>query len=359
MTRSTLSATLPQMKVVSMGLRVGLTYNLKTDCPPEMRTSEDAGAEYESQETVEDIAQALEELGHQVILLPYNEMLPRQLAEVRVDIVFNIAEGWFGRNRESLVPALLEFYNVPYTGSDPLTLGLTLDKALCKQVVNAAGVPTADGIVVTNPVDDRLAQLEYPVFIKPNAEGSSKGVRSWSKADDPLELREKLTWVLETYRQPVLVEEFLPGREFTVALIGNGTPRVLPVMEVLPGDQCPQDAGFIYSFEVKSGNLERFSCPAAVDSQLLEKIQEMALQVFTAVGCRDIGRIDIRLDREGNPRFLEINPLPGLSRVSLLPLQAQAAGMSFAELIEAILSAAISRYSHLNSGFFLKEAAFS
>ncbi len=342
-----------------MGLRVGLTYNLKADCPPEMQTIEDAGAEYESEETVAGIATALEQLGHEVILLPYNRLLPRRLAEVHVDIVFNIAEGWVGRNRESLVPALLEFYNIPYTGSDPLTLGLTLDKALCKQVVSAAGVPTPKGVVVTNPADSRLDELEYPVFIKPNAEGSSKGIRSWSRAHNPVELREKLAWVLEHYRQPVLIEEFLPGREFTVALIGNENPRILPVMEILPGDQCLQDTAFVYSFEVKSGNLERFSCPAAVDPPLLAQIQQIALQVFTAVECRDVARIDIRLDGAGNPKFLEINPLPGLSRVSLLPLEAHAAGMSFAQLVGAILSAAVSRYPHLNDRIFLKEAALS
>lgn len=340
-----------------MGLEIGLTYNLKSDCPREMQSNEDASAEYESQETVEGIIAALEQLGHEVTPLPYNSSLPRKLEDLRPDLVFNIAEGWSGRNRESLVPALLEFYNLPYTGSDPLTLGLTLDKCLCKQVANAAGIPTAKGVLVHNPDDHRLRQLEYPVFIKPNAEGSSKGIRNWSRVNGPSELREKLTWLLNNYQQPALVEEFLPGREFTIALIGNNNPCLLPVMEILPGDRCPQDSHFVYSFETKSGNLERFSCPAIIEAPLLDEIKQMALQVFRALECRDMARVDIRLDREGNPRFLEVNPLPGLSAVSLLTLQAQAAGMSFTALIEAILSAAIERYPFLKNKAYLKEAA--
>lgn len=341
-----------------MGLQVGLTYNLKSACPEDMRSNEDASAEYESEETVDSIMMALEQLGHRVIPLPYNPALPQRLVHFRPDIVFNIAEGWSGRNRESLVPALLEFYDIPYTGSDPLSLGLALDKSLCKTIVDASGVATAKGLVVHTPDDRQLEQLQYPVFIKPNAEGSSKGIRNSSRVDNPVELRERLAWLLSNYQQPALVEEFLPGREFTVALIGNDSPRLLPVMEILPGEQCPQNSHFVYSFETKSGNLERFSCPAAVEPGLLYQIQEMVLQVFGALQCRDVARVDLRLDREGTPRFLEINPLPGLSAVSLLTLQAQAVEMSFAQLIEAILSAAIERYPHLRSKANLKEAAF-
>lgn len=340
-----------------MGIEIGLTYNLKSDCPQEMQSNEDASAEYESQETVEGIMAALEQLGHQVTPLPYNSSLPRKLEDLRPDLVFNIAEGWSGRNRESLIPALLEFYNLPYTGSDPLTLGLTLDKSLCKQVANAAGIPTAQGILVKNPNDKQLEQLQYPVFIKPNAEGSSKGIRNWSRVNESDELREKLTWLLNNYHQPALVEEFLPGREFTIALIGNDNPCILPVMEILPGDECPKGSHFVYSFETKNGNLERFSCPAIVEPHLLDEIKQMALQVFKALECRDMARVDIRLDRQGAPRFLEVNPLPGLSAVSLLTLQAQAAGMSFTELIETILLAAIERYPYLKDKAYLKEAA--
>jgi D-alanine--D-alanine ligase len=340
-----------------MGLHIGLIYNLKSDYPREMWSNEDASAEYESQETVEGILAALRELDHQVIPLPYNPGLPRKLECLQPDLVFNIAEGWSGRNRESLVPALLEFYNIPYTGSDPLTLGLTLDKFLCKQVANAAGILTAKGIVVGSPHDRQLEQLQYPVFIKPNAEGSSKGIRNWSRVDEPGELQEKLTWLLDNYQQPTLIEEFLPGREFTVALIGNNNPHILPVMEILPGENCPQDSHFVYSFETKSGNLERFSCPAVVEPQLLQEIQQIALKVFTVLQCRDVARVDIRLDGQGAPIFLEVNPLPGLSAVSLLTLQAQAAEMSFTELINAILSAAVERYPRLKSKTYLKEAA--
>lgn len=340
-----------------MGLRIGLTYNLKSDCPKEMRFNEDASAEYESEETVDGIKTALEQLGHNVVTLPYNLSLPVQLANHQLDIVFNIAEGWSGRNRESLIPALLEFYGIPYTGSDPLTLGLTLDKSLCKIAAAAAGIAVAKGVTITSAGDPRLAEIKYPVFIKPNAEGSSKGIRNWSRISGYAELTEKLDWLLTNYQQPALVEEFLPGREFTVAIIGNQNPRILPVMEILPGEECPQDGEFVYSFETKNGNLERFSCPAEVEPILREKIQAMALHIFDALQCRDVARIDIRLDGEGNPRFLEVNPLPGLSKVSLLTLQAQAAGLDFVSLIDAILQAALERYRYLKSEYHLKEAA--
>lgn len=340
-----------------MGLRVGLTYNLKADYPQGMHFGEDASAEYESEETVEGIITALRQLGHEVIGLPYNTEVLDQLRCYRPDLVFNIAEGWSGRNRESLVPAVLEFLEIPYTGSDPLTLGLALDKSLCKKVVEAAGVATPRGITVTTPWDPRLDEMHYPVFIKPNAEGSSKGIRNWSRIDNAIELKQKLDWLLDNYQQPALVEEFLPGREFTVAIIGNAHPQVLPVMEILPGEECPKDGQFVYSFETKSGNLERFSCPAVMETELLEQISEMALRVYKALECRDMARIDIRLDDQGKPRFLEVNPLPGLSRVSLLTLQAQVAGLSFADLIDAICAAAIERYPYLKNPDYLKEAA--
>ncbi|NMB25263.1 MAG: D-alanine--D-alanine ligase [Firmicutes bacterium] len=340
-----------------MGLRVGLTYNLKTDYPQGIHFGEDASAEYESEETVGGIITALEQLGHEVIALPYNRELLDKLRCHQLDLVFNIAEGWLGRNRESLVPAILEFLDIPYTGSDPLTLGLALDKSLCKEVVGATGVAITRGIKVTTSGDPRLDGVHYPVFIKPNAEGSSKGIRNWSRIENAIELKEKMDWLLTNYQQPVLVEEFLPGREFTVAVIGNTDPKTLPIMEVLPGEECPKNTHFIYSFETKNGNLERFSCPAVIESRLLKEISEMALQVYKTLQCRDVARIDIRLDGQGNPRFLEVNPLPGLSAVSLLTLQAEAAGMSFIDLIDAICSAAIERYPHLKKRDYLKEAA--
>mgnify|MGYP003769750115 FL=1 len=338
-------------------MKIGLTYNLKSDCPSKIQSNEDASAEFESAETVEDIVLALTSLGHTVISLPYNPALPKILSEVNVDIVFNIAEGWWGRNREALVPALLEFYEIPYTGSDPLTLGLCLDKALCKKIAEDAGIAAAWGITADGFNSIRADELKYPVFVKPNAEGSSKGIRSWSLVCDRNELEISLEWVLRNYGQCALIEEFLPGREFTIAVIGNKTPTTLPIMEILPGEKCAKTNGFIYSFETKSSNLEQLLCPAPIDEYLQNRLLDMALRVFQALNCRDVARIDFRLDRSGNPRFLEVNPLPGLSRVSLLTLQAQAAGMTFDDLLAAILSAALERYPELSMGNHAKEAA--
>jgi len=342
-----------------MGLKVGLTYNLKNSCPRDLDSPDDADAEYESEQTVGGILTALEACGHKVVPLPYSPELPTRLLSEKPDIVFNIAEGWTGRNREALVPAMLEFFNIPYTGSDPLTLGLALDKALCKTVVSASNIPTAKWIEIERIEEWKKIDLSYPLFVKPNAEGSSKGIRNWSRVNTPAELSAKLAWVVNKYHQSALVEEFLPGREFTVGIIGNENPTVLPIIEVLPGDLCPKGEEFVYSFETKSGNLERFVCPAVVEPELEGRIKEVALHAHKALKCRDVSRVDIRLDRNGIPNFIEINPLPGLSQVSLLPLQARAAGMSFTDLVQSILQAALERYQTVGQVHYVqyKEAA--
>lgn len=327
---------------------MGLTYNLKQDCP--RSEAEDAAAECEEKETVESIVQALRSGGHTVKEFPYGSGLLRQLEEERPDIVFNVAEGWSGRNREALVPAILEFLGIPYTGSDPLTLGLALDKVAAKRIVLAGGVPTPRFFEVTSLED--LAALEraglcYPLFAKPAWEGSSKGVRGRSLLETPAALKAQVEWLLRTYRQPVLVEEFLPGREFSVGLLGNGELTVFPIIEVLPGEELAQELGgrnFVYSYEVKSGNRERFCCPAPLTEKEKEEVIAVAVRSYRLLGCRDLARIDLRCDAAGKPHFLEANPLPGLSKVSLFPLQVMAAGLSFEELINAILEVALERY---------------
>lgn len=354
----------------SGGLIVGLAYNLKRHCPDAGGMVEDAAAEYESEETVAGIAGAIEDLGHQVVHLPYRPSFPQDVLKARPDIVFNIAEGWQGRNREALIPAILEFYHIPYTGSDPLTLAATLDKAVAKMMVAAAGIRTPAFLKVESPVQCQKAHVRYPVFVKPCCEGSSKGIRFSSLARNRRELLEKVAWVTHTYGQAALVEEFLPGREFTVGIIGNEELTVLPIMEVVPGpelatggeqlftggeEDSASGAGesalastgagteFIYSYEVKSGNLERFLCPAPLEPGLEAAIRHLAVRAYRVLECRDLARVDIRLDKTGRPNFLEVNPLPGLSAVSLFPLQARAAGMSFRDLVGGILDASLRR----------------
>ncbi len=324
-----------------MPLHVGLTFNLKIDSPL-MDKPEDWVAEHEETTTVDLIAAALTHLGHDVSLLPFDERFIDRLAARRPNIVFNIAEGWSGRNRESLVPAILEFMGIPYTGSDPLCLGLCLDKALCKCVVGAAGLPVLPSWVVETPQEAERLELPLPAFVKPNTEGSSKGIRGNSYVVCREELLQRIHWVTQVYRQPALVEPFLSGREFTIGLLGN-PPVALPVLEVIPARAELLTEAFVYSFETKSRNLEKLLCPAPIDEREERRLQEMALAAHRAAGCRDVSRVDIRMDQTGHPFFLEINPLPGLSSCSLLPVQAAAAGISYESLVDAILMSACHR----------------
>lgn len=325
--------------------KVGLAFNLKQDCPQSGET-EDAAAEYESPETVETITHALEKAGYHVVPLPFRDDLFSCLQREKPQIVFNIAEGWTGRNRESLLPAIFDFMGIPYTGSDPLTLGLALDKGLTKTVAAAAGVATPRFRVAWGVGDLENLDLDFPLFVKPAYEGSSKGIRDSSRVDTPEDLTRLVSWITGTYRQPALVEEFLPGREFTVGILGNSDLKVLPIMEVRPGAELADSLGnkdFVYSFETKSRNMEYFLCPAPLPEEMAERIRRMAMEVYRVLECRDLSRIDIRLDAAGNPHFLEINPLPGLSRVSLFPLLAKTGGIEFEELVPMILRLAMER----------------
>jgi len=251
----------------SNALTEGLTYNLKSDYPFEA-SQVDARAEYDDEVTIAHIERALCRFGHRVVLLPDRSDLVENLSRAKsdgLDIVFNLAEGRRGRNRESLVPAILEWMDIPYTGSDPLTLGLSLDKGLCKTIAAAAGVRTAPHAVVDSADGARQVRLRFPLFVKPLCEGSSKGVRLKSKAETTEELVE---WVVRTYRQPALVEEFLHGREFSVGVLGNG-PEVLvfPLLEVRLWTEEAGGyvaGGPVYSFDHKVNNLEEFVCPASV-----------------------------------------------------------------------------------------------
>lgn len=334
-----------------MGVTVGLIYNLKSDCPVSQGEVEDADAEFEDEETVREIAAALERANYRVLLFKYDRSLARRLEEAGVDIVFNIAEGWEGRNRELVAPALLEMLNIPYTGSDPLTLGIALDKAMAKTIVGAHGLPTPRFEKVSRLSDLSRIKLDFPLFVKPNCEGSSKGIRRSCKVNSESELEERVSWLLKTYRQPVLIEEYLPGREFTVGILGNEELITFPILEIRPSiplshggsDESGGEENFIYCFETKKKNLEKFLCPAPLPEEMAERIINLAVQVYRVLECRDLGRVDIKLNREGDPYFLEINPLPGLSKVSLYPYQASFMGFNFDRLINEILRNAMRR----------------
>lgn len=324
---------------------IGLAFNLRGSGGRE--GPEDAEAEYDSWSTVSALAEALSFGGaFSVALMPVEGDFARLVERYRPDAVFNIAEGQFGRSRELLAPAVLEMMGVPYTGSDPVALGVAMDKSLAKMVAQAAGVPTAPWQVVTDPSEVARAGSEwaFPAFVKPVAEGSSKGVRRNSRVDDVGQLAERVAWVLRTYGQPALVESYLPGREFSVGILGNRVLRTLPVLEVRPTLPVGSTAEFVYCYHTKSGNLETFLCPAPIEPALEQKLHTYTQAIFRALSLRDVARVDFRLDADGEPRFLEVNPLPGLSAASLLTAQGEAAGLGVPALVACILLAAISRW---------------
>ncbi len=331
--------------VSKMKLKVGITYNLKKDFSRQENQPIDSLEEFDTEETIDAIRKVLESEGHEVIKLGGDTGLIDRLRQASVDIVFNIAEGLQGRNREAHIPALLEFLNIPYTGSDPLTLSLTLDKAMAKRVVMSQNVPTPRFKKVERMEDLNGLDLRYPLFVKLCYEGSSKGVRLDSKILDPQSLEEKSRGLLETYGSPLLVEEFVRGPEFTVGVLGNEDPFVLGVMQIEIKGRPPEES--IYSLEIKREWEEkvRYHCPPLVDQNLLRKIQEVAVRSYRALECRDVSRVDIRVGEDKIPYFLEINPLPGLSPVyGDLVMMARSMGWDYARLVKTIFHHALKRY---------------
>jgi len=337
-----------------MTLNVGLTYNLKKTSDQTAGQPEDFYIEFDDEATVNAIAGALDKGGCEVTKIEADEKAYGKILSLKPDFVFNIAEGIRGESRESQVPAMLEMLGTPYTGSGPLTLAIALDKALTHQVLNINGVPSPRFQVFFSPNQKRQRNIEFPLVVKPLAEGSSKGIRSSSLVKDERSLREQLSWVIETYKQPAIVEEFLPGREFTVGLIGNGDPLVLPIVEILL-EKLPSGASPIYSFEAKwvwdvpEKPLDIFQCPADVPDGLEKKIWKTAAKTFRVLNCRDLCRMDMKLGDDGEPRVLEVNPLPGLipdpDAHSCLPEAAAEAGFTYDQLICTIFWQALKRHN--------------
>lgn len=330
-------------------LKVGFTFNVKRIKPT--AEGEDREAEYDSPTTLQAIREAIASHGHEVVDLEATAELPMVLASTPVDVVFNIAEGFRGRNRESQVPALLELLDIPYTGSDPATLSLALDKALAKRVVRAAGLDTPNFQLMSTGRERLDKQfVRWPLMVKPVAEGSSKGVISKSVCHNEVELREVVKEMVERYQQPALVEEYIGGREFTVGLLGERRPEVLPPMEIVFTDKS--DKTPIYKFEDKleENDRIRYEVPAKVEPGQLERLRASARTAFMSLGCRDVARIDFRMDEAGKIYFIECNPLPGLTPGwSDLVLIAQGDGMDYRTLIGEILSGAIRRYKERGS----------
>ena len=327
-------------------LRIGFTYNVKRKVA-KSAGDDDSQAEYDSPTTIAAIKEAIASFGHKVVDMEATAELPAVIGASALDLVFNMAEGLSGRNRESAVPAMLELLAIPYTGSDSATMALTLDKALAKRVVAQQGVPTPEFLVMRTGNEKLPPGLTFPAICKPVAEGSSKGVAGSCVARDEAELRAFARELIGKYKQGALVETFLPGREFTVGLLGERRPRVLPPMEIVFTRPTEHP---VYSFEHKLAFTDdvRYECPAKVDARLLRDIEDVARGAFIALGCRDVARIDLRCDSRGRVNFIECNPIPGLTPDwSDLCMIAKAADLSYRELIGEILAPAIRRYHEL------------
>jgi D-alanine-D-alanine ligase len=321
---------------------IGLVYDLRDDYLAE-GFSEEQVAEFDLAATINSLEQALRACGYATERIGNGLTLARQLAcGKRWDLIFNIAEGVHGRSREAQVPALLEMYGIAYTFSDALVCALTLDKAVTKRVIQSAGLYTPRFAVVTSPADLESLDLEYPLFAKPLAEGTGKGVDQHSRIDSAAALKKVCLRLLERFRQPVLVEEYLPGREFTTAVLGTGREAtVLGTMEIAILENAP--AGD-YSYEVKEQCEQCVRYFPMPHGALRDEVEELALQAYRVLECRDAGRVDIRLDARGRPAFMEMNPLPGIHPThSDLPMIATQEGMAYEELIGRIVQSAFTR----------------
>lgn len=328
-------------------MRIGLSYDLKEEVGLGGVGPDDALEEYDHPKTIELISSALQSCGHLVVRLGGGREFLDKILSQNVDIVFNIAEGRGNyRSREAQVPSILEMLNIPYVGSDPQTLAICLDKPLTKTIVASSGVITPRWRMITKAEEFNQiswAEFSFPALIKPAYEGSSKGIRHSSLAHSLEQAYEIAAKVLEHYRQPVMIEEYIDGDEVTVGMIGNYPPRVLGIMRVIPKRKGRH---FVYSLEVKRDweNLVNYECPARLGKKILERITQSSLRAFQVLGCRDFARLDFRVSQEGIPYFLEINPLPGLGDYSDLVIMATKLGWRYEALIGAILEAALERY---------------
>jgi D-alanine-D-alanine ligase len=291
------------------------------------------------------ITETLESLGHRVIRIGNSDNLIKNLEKIKeVDIVFNLSEGLRGRNRESQVPIILEMMDIPFVGADGLTLGLTLDKLMTKKILCSEGIPTPRFFEAkdTESLKD-LDHLSFPLIVKPRYEGSSKGLSLNSKVNNITELKERIEYIINNYHQPALVEEFIYGREFTIAIIGNSPPQVLPIVQIKIDGRLNLGDRFYTFAHIHSDSLQ-YVCPAKIPLKLKRRLEDLALKTYEVVECRDFGRIDIRCDYQDNPYILEINPLPSLSTEDVFMVIANYLNISYAEILNRILEAAFQRY---------------
>jgi D-alanine-D-alanine ligase len=330
-------------------MKIGLTFDLKIPTGESSDSWNEESEEYDPPETIEALNSELKRLGNQVVELGGGRQFLENILRSDVDLVFNIAEGrGHCRSREAQVPAVLEMLGLPYVGSDPLTLALCLDKPSAKQIARAGGIPTP-GFQVIDTIDDldhlRTLPLDFPLIVKPAYEGSSKGIHEGSRVNSRSGLRERVRQVIETYRQPALVEQFIAGTEVTVGVVGGGPPQIVGVMEVVPRDGSGES--FMYTLNVKRNwrQMVSYRCPPRLPPSCVIELETMALTLFRALGCRDMARFDFRVDRAYRPYFIEANPLPGLSpEYGDLSIMGNLTGWDYPRIVRTILDSALNRH---------------
>ena len=326
-------------------VKVGVTYNLKHADQTTGKAADDQ-AEYDSMDTVLAVESAIRRCGYDTVLLEADQDLPQKILQSRPDMIFNIAEGRGGRAREAQVPALLNLFQIPFTGSDETTLCIALDKALAKRILSTYKIPTPRYRTFAQGETVRTSGLRFPVIVKPNAEGSSKGIADVCIAKSAEELSALVQKNLSLYGGSVLIEEFIPGREFTVGLLGNGeTLKVFPPMEIIY-HASPIEGFNVYNYTVKQEYKKyvTYRCPAEIPSEMERELVRLAKKVFLALGCRDFARVDFRADEAGRLYFIEINPLPGLApHYSDYPMLAEFCGVSHEDLVCSVLKAGAKR----------------
>jgi len=337
-------------------MKIAFTYNVKKN-KPSINLKKQADLDFDSLAVINGIKDTLQSLGHKVFLVEADENAFIKLKKLKgkIDIVFNIAEGLWGEARETQIPMICEILKIPYTHSGPTTHTISLDKSFTKLILHGAnGINVPDSHVIRSRDYIIPDGLKFPLIIKPNAEGSSKGVMDKNVVRNREELKERIEITSENFAKEVLVEEYIEGREFTVAVLGNNNPKVLPIIEQKFGF-LPKGMNKIASFELKwqyEDSLkdlhEAYDCPAKIDKKLKEEIENTSKEIFKLLDVRDCARIDYRLDKKGNLYFIEINTLPGinpgLNEISYFPLAARTAGMDFKEMVGEILTLACKRY---------------
>jgi len=319
-------------------MKIGLTYDLRS-WYIDRGYSMDETAEFDKQETVDALENSLKLMGYETEPVGnVFQLIEALTAGRRWDIIFNIAEGLYGDGRESVVPAILDQYKIPYVFSGPVIMGLSLNKHLAKLVVAAAGVPVSPGYLITEMKDLDKYSLEYPLFVKPVSEGTGKGITERSLVNSSAELVKMVEWILTEFRQPALVEEYLPGREFTVGIVGDGEETIaIGGMEVICANNLP------YSVEVKE-NYQNYCSYKPLDADIIDECKSVALRAWKALDAVDAGRVDLKADRYGKICFIEANPLAGLNPIhSDLPILSRMYGIEYQTLMEMIMKTAIKR----------------